>query len=185
MNSTDIAEAAEIIARGGVIAYPTEACYGIGCDPENRGAVERVLRIKNRPEGMGFILIADRVETLLPLLCVDDPDILKAPMASWPGPYTWIFPTQARLPMFASGPGSSVAVRVTAHPVAAQLCRAFGGALVSTSANRHGEKPMRTDSEVKAAFGDLLDAVVSGAVGEQKKPTQIRDAVTGRIVRSA
>ncbi len=180
---TDIAQAASIAARGGVVAYPVEACFGIGCDPADRTAVQRIFRIKGRPAGMGFVLIADCIERLLPLIDAADPCVLERPIASWPGPYTWIVPAAPRVKNYAANADSTLAVRVTAHPVAAQLCCLFGGALVSTSANRHGARPLRTSHDVKRTLGAELDFVVRGPVGRQKRPTQIRDAATGRTIR--
>ena len=184
MSSTDIAQAAEIVSRGGVVAYPTEACYGIGCDPFNRIAVQRILRIKSRPAGMGFILIADSIAKVAPLLDIRDQSILEKPLASWPGPYTWIFPAAPRVNNYAASPNRTRAVRVTAHPIAKRICRLLGGALVSTSANRHGCKPLRSSHDVMRCVGGELDFVVRGPVGRQKRPTEIRDAATGRTIRS-
>ena len=170
--------------QGGVVAYPTEACFGIGCDPSNQYAVRRVFRIKGRPSGMGLIVIADCIDRVLPFIDTTDLSILTGPMASWPGPYTWIFPADARLKNYAKNPNGTIAVRVTAHPVAARLCRLLGNALVSTSANRHGCKPLRTPHEVERMLGNELDVVVRAPVGVQRRPTEIRDAATGRLIRA-
>ncbi len=171
------------MTQGGVVAYPTEACYGLGCDPANRRAVQRILNIKGRPAGMGFIVISDSVERVLPLLNVEDQSMLKQPLQSWPGPFTWIFPAAPRTTNHAINANRTVAVRVTAHPIASQLCRLFGGALVSTSANRHGGAPLRSSHQVARALGAELDFVLRGPVGKQKRPTQIRDAATGATLR--
>ncbi len=173
-----------MMALGGVIAYPTEGCFGIGCDPNNPTALRRVLRIKKRPKGMGLILIAHQISPLLPFLGISDRSILEKPQASWPGPYTWIFPVRHSRRMQLYSLNQSVAVRVTAHPVAARLCQIFGGAIVSTSANRHGQVPSRSYSDAARIFRSELDWIVRGAIGQQKKPTQISDAVSGRIVRA-
>ena len=175
---------AKAMALGGVIAYPTEGCFGIGCDPNNPTALRRVLRIKKRPKGMGLILIAHQISPLLPFLDIPDLSILEKPQTSWPGPYTWIFPVRHSRRRQLYSLNQSVAVRVTAHPTAARLCRLFGGAIVSTSANRHGQAPSRSYSDTARIFHSELDWIVRGAIGRQKNPTQISDAASGRIIRA-
>lgn len=179
-----MAVGARYIATGGVIAYPTEACFGIGCDPANETAVARVAKIKNRPRGMGLILIADCVEKLLPYIALDRESMLDDAMASWPGPYTWIFPATNRMPPGLRTVNNTVAVRVTAHQGAAQLSRVAARAIVSTSANRHGHRPIREYFNVQRHLGDMLDFIVRGPLGTQQKPTRITDAVSGKVLRA-
>ena len=185
MDVLQVANGARLLRQGAVIAYPTEACYGLGCLPENLRAVKRILRIKNRPSGMGMILIADNVEALLPYLQIDNESLLDLPLASWPGPYTWIFPVNHRAKHLLPVANDSIAVRVTDHPGAAQLCWLTQRAIVSTSANRHGFAPLRTHRDVHRSLGRDLDFIVRGAIGQQKNPTQIRDAISGQLIRAA
>ena len=185
MSAIDVARAARSIRLGGVVAYPTEACFGLGCDPANRSALNRILEIKRRPAGMGMIVIAHCVETLLPYLSISHESILDRPIASWPGPYTWIFPASSEATRLPCANRGTIAVRVTAHPIAAQLCRLANSAIVSTSANVHGMLPIRDYGMVRRQFGAKLDWVVRGPIGKQKKPTEIRDALTGQILRAA
>ncbi len=185
MTAIDIANGARIISRGGVVAYPTEACFGIGCDPANRLAVKRILKIKERPAGMGFILIADNINRLLPYLNLTNELILMEPLATWPGPYTWIFPANLRHPARLAGKNGKIAVRVTAHPLAARLCMLVRGAIVSTSANRHRMAPIKSYLHTQRQLGSELDFVVRGPLGNQKNPTSIRDAETGATIRAA
>ncbi len=180
-----MAVGARYITKGGVIAYPTEACFGIGCDPANAAAVARVAKIKNRPRGMGLILIADCVDKLLPYIALHHNSLLDNALASWPGPYTWIFPATNRMPLGMRTVNNTVAVRVTAHQGAAQLSRMAGCALVSTSANRHGHRPMREHRHVRQCLGGSLDFVVRGPLGTQRKPTRITDALTGKVLRAS
>lgn len=180
-----IARCARALQAGGVVAYPTEAVYGLGCDPQDRAAFERIFELKQRPPAQGVLLIGADFEQLEPYIDLDrvpDP-VLRQVRASWPGPHTWIFPRAAAVPSWVAGAHDGIALRVTAHAPAAALCRAFGRALVSTSANRHGEPPARTADEVRAAFGDALDAVLDAPVGGASRPTSIRDALTGAIIR--
>ncbi|HEX4881543.1 MAG TPA: L-threonylcarbamoyladenylate synthase, partial [Porticoccaceae bacterium] len=133
--------AAHAMRAGGVVAYPTEAVWGLGCDPDDAAAVARVIALKGRDPGKGLILVAAELDMLAPYLRGLHPQWLARMAATWPGPVTWLIPDNGRaLPLVTGGQGT-LAVRVTAHPVAAALSRAFGGAIVSTSANPQGLPP--------------------------------------------
>lgn len=175
--------AARCLDWGGVVAYPTEAVYGLGCDPMDEAAVMRLLEIKVRHWSKGLILIAaDHVQLtdyVHPL-----PDVLMAPiLASWPGPNTWLLPARGETPRWLTGRYETLAVRVTAHPIAAGICRAFGGAIVSTSANRSDHPPARTTLQVQLALGDAPDYVLAAPCGGSDRPSTIRDGRTGRVLR--
>lgn len=177
---------AAVLAAGGVIAYPTEAVYGLGCDPLNARAVERLLALKRRPRDRGFILIAAAREQLAPYIGpLEDTAVVEAMDTSWPGPTTWLVPPAVSVPRWLTGRFSTLAVRVTAHPIAAALCEEFGAPIVSTSANRHGAAAARTALKVRAIFGRELDGIVPGPVGGRRNPTEIRDARTGIVIRKA
>lgn len=176
---------ARVLHSGGIIAYPTEAVFGLGCDPCNVHAVQRLLAIKCRPAEKGLILIAASFEQLEPWIDELPAAAMARALGTWPGPITWLWPARPRTPIHIRGRHSTLAVRVTAHPLAADLCRAFGGALVSTSANRSGASPARSATRVRAQMGRDLDAVVPGMLGGVDRPTEIRDVLTGRVVRSA
>lgn len=173
----------ERLRAGAVIAYPTEAVYGLGCDPLNPWAVARILRLKRRPDRKGMILIAADEAQLEPFLGDIAEPMRQRMRASWPGPVTWVVPAAPTVPDWISGGRPTIAVRVTAHPIAAALCRAFGGALVSTSANRSGQPPARSALRVRALFGTELDDVVNGPLGGLQRPTTIIDARSGAILR--
>ena len=182
----EIEGAVALLRAGGVLAYPTEAVFGLGCDPQDLAAFERVFALKQRPADQGVLLIAadfDQVERYIALDQVPE-GCLQQARASWPGPHTWIFPRSATVPPWIAGRHEGIALRVTAHEPAAALCRAFGGALVSTSANPHGQPPARSVQEVIGYFGDALDGVFAAPLGEASQPTTIRDAVTGAIIRA-
>jgi len=167
-----------------VVAYPTEAVYGLGCDPLEHEAVARIFELKERDAAKGLILIASRMEQLLPFMARLSQDVLKKLEASWPGPVTWVVPAADSLPFWLSGGRETLAVRVTAHPIASALCEATGMALVSTSANKSGLAPARTALAVRAQFGGRVDAVLPGLVGGLAKPTEIREALTGKVLRA-
>jgi L-threonylcarbamoyladenylate synthase len=171
------------LRRGGVVAYPTEGVFGLGCDPRNRQALARLLALKGRSASVGLILIAAEFSQLAPLLAPLAPALEARAAATWPGPVTWVWPAAAGVDPTLSGGRDTLAVRVTAHPTAAALCHAFGGALVSTSANRHGAAPARNAAEVTREFGGELDAVVDAPCGDLAGPTELRDAVTGAVLR--
>ncbi len=176
--------AVDALRAGGVIAYPTEAVWGLGCDPDDDAALTRLLRLKARDPAKGVILVAGRIEQFAPWLA-GLPVELHAPLAaSWPGPHTWLVPDNGRTRALVRGCHERVALRVSAHPLVAALCDAFGGPIVSTSANHAGEPPAMSAEQVRAAFGDALDAVVEGELGGLERPSVIRDLVTGRVLRS-
>lgn len=182
----DIDAAGALLRTGGVLAYPTEAVFGLGCDPLNRGAVEALFALKQREPTQGVLLIAadfSQVERFIALEAVPA-TVMAQVRASWPGPATWIFPRSAEVPPWIAGAHAGIALRVTAHPAAAALCQAFGGALVSTSANPHGIAPARSVAELEDHFGDTLQGVLDAPLGSQSRPTVIRDALSGAIIRS-
>lgn len=167
---------------GGVIAYPTESCYGLGCDPRNPHAIRRLLQIKGRPERKGLILIASGLNQLKPFLAPLKADQVRQLQSKWPGPHTWLVPASHNCPFWLTGRHPTIAVRVTAHQPALRLCREAGMALVSTSANRSGQKSAKTARECMRLFGNSVK-VVPGRIGKRRKPSTIQDLATGRIFR--
>jgi len=177
--------AATVLRAGGVLAYPTEAVFGLGCDPHDADAFAKVFALKQRPATQGVLLIgADfaQIERYIDTAALPAQSLARA-QATWPGPHTWIFPRSAQVPAWIAGAHEGIALRVTAHAPAAALCRAFGGALVSTSANPHGEPPARSVSTVLAYFDASLDGILDAPLGALDRPTVIRDARTGALVR--
>ncbi len=177
-------ETARCVHAGGVVAYPTEAVFGLGCDPFDWFAVERILELKQRSVEKGLILIAADFEQLRPFVQPLPDRQMRIAFDTWPGPHTWLLPAADALPSWIRGHHDSVAVRVTAHPVAAALCRACGSALISTSANLSGRPSARSALGVRLRFGDRIDRILSGSVGSDSEPTPIRDLATGRVVRA-
>lgn len=183
MNIASLTRAADIIRAGGVVAYPTEACFGLGCDPRNIFAVRRILRMKRRARAQGVILIADHRARLMRYANFSALRHRKPMFDSWPGKHTWLVPATGGVSRWVRGEHSTVAVRVTAHRDAAMLCRLAHTALVSTSANRHGRRMLTNTDAVLREFGDEVDFVVDGKVGGARTPSVIRDAQTGKVVR--
>lgn len=170
------------LASGGLIAYPTESCYGLGCDPRNRNAVRSLLKLKQRPQHKGLILIASEYAQLLPYIqprSATEQTRLKNDGAR---AITYLMPARRTCPRWLRGTHSTLAVRITAHPQAAALCKTLNMALVSTSANRSGDRPARTYADCRRRFGATA-LVLPGRVGTRKKPSTIRAWADGRIIR--
>jgi L-threonylcarbamoyladenylate synthase len=184
MTPWQLRQAVHVLRSGGLIAYPTEAVYGLGCDPLDAEAVLRLLQLKRRPWQKGVILIAAEQAQLEPYLLPLDETLRARIEPSWPGPDTWLLPARPETPWWLCGEHETLAVRVTAHPVAAALCRAFGGPLVSTSANRAGQAPARSPLAVRTVFGDEVDLIIHAPLGGAERPTRIRDGRSGEIVRA-
>lgn len=170
------------LKRGGLIAYPTESCYGLGCDPSNRKAVHRILKLKQRPQRKGLILIASQyaqVARYLKPLTSNEQAKLQHDGAQ---AVTYLMPVKDSAPRWLRGDHDTLAVRLTAHPLAKRLCREAGSALVSTSANRSGCRPVKTYAECQRLFGRKV-WVLRGRVGKRKQPSTIRAWSDGRILR--
>lgn len=176
-------EASDVLKRGGLIAYPTEAVYGLGCDPFNVDPITRLLQLKQRPISKGFLLIAANWEQVEPLVQPIPTQALARVRANWPGHITYVFPARPEVPHWLQGAHQSLAIRITEHPMAAKLCELFGKPIVSTSANLEGQPPIREQRALAMTFGDQLDYIVYGPVGHHSSPSQIRDAITDRVIR--
>lgn len=184
LKSDQINEAVDRLRAGEVLAYPTEAVFGLGCDPYNVDAITRILQIKHRAIRKGFIVIASCWEQLEPLVNYVRPDQLTRAFETWPGPVTWLFPAADNVPHLLCGEHSSVAVRIVAHPIAKALCDAFGGPIISTSCNKSGDPPARDLRTIRLTLDDTVDCVIDGAVGGRMKPSEIRDVLTGEVIRA-
>lgn len=168
------------LEAGGVIAYPTESCYGLGCYPEDHKAVGRILKIKKRPQRRGLILIAGKLKQIERYMA--HPPKQNSLLEYWPGPFTLLFHASRRVPRWVRGSHDKIALRVTAHGEAAKLCNALGSALVSTSANLSGMKPAKSYRECVNRFGGQV-LVIPGRIGKRKNPSTILDLETGKIHR--
>lgn len=176
--------ARQALRAGGVVACPTEAVWGLSCDPDSERAVRRLLSLKRRPVEKGLILVAAS-ESQFGFLLADLPDHQRQTLRdSWPGPTTWLVPHRGRVQPWVHGEHATVAIRVSAHPVVKTLCEEWGGPLVSTSANPGGSQPPREAFQVLRYFGGELDAILPGRVGGADRPSQIRDLATGTLLRA-
>jgi L-threonylcarbamoyladenylate synthase len=171
------------LRRGGLIAYPTESCYGLGCDPDNRLAVQRLLRLKQRPQYKGLILIAASYRQVARYLQTISPAQQQQLKNAGAQAITYLMPALNSAPRWLRGHHDTLAVRLTAHRQSAQLCRSVNSALVSTSANRSGQRPARTYAQCQRLFGRKV-LVLPGRVGNRKNPSTISTWADGKIMRN-
>jgi L-threonylcarbamoyladenylate synthase len=181
--SEPINRAARILRSGGVVAYPTEGVYGLGCLPDDFVAVSRVLDIKDRDPALGLVLIATDIEQLHDW--IESPERLPELKSTSDQPVTWIVPATDDVPYWIRGAHSGLAVRMTQHPIAGALCDATDSALVSTSANVRGRPPARSIFVLRRRFGRLVDYIVPGQCGPASGPSEIRELASGKVLRSA
>ena len=170
------------LRRGGVIAYATESCFGLGCDPRNARALRHLLALKGRPRAKGLILIGSDVRQFAPFLEPLPAGLFARLSRWWPGPNTLLLPASRRCPRWLTGRHGKLAVRVTAHPEASRLCHALGLALVSTSANRTGQRALKTATACRRAFGASV-WVLPGRSGRRSTPSTILDPLSGAVLR--
>ncbi|EPE37177.1 tRNA threonylcarbamoyladenosine biosynthesis protein [Candidatus Photodesmus katoptron] len=168
------------LKKGKIVAYPTESVFGIGCDPDNLQAIQKLLWLKQRPISKGLILVASSYQQLLPY--IDETQLTQAQLkkihATWPGPITWTMPSSSLVSNLLSGQFNSIAVRVSNHPTVKKICCKFGKPLISTSANLTGQKPCIKSVDIKKQFGKKIFTILDEETGNQDKPSKIFDAKT-------
>ncbi len=179
-------QAVAVLQKGGVIAYPTEAVYGLGCDPENIIAIKKLLRLKQRNKDKGLILVAADFNQLKPYLLPLEKNIEEKLLDSWRDStkaITWLVPAKESVSEYLKGKFNTLAVRVSTHKQVKALCEVYHGAIVSTSANKSKQEPARTAEQVQQIFDDEVDFIVEGETNKNAQPSEIRDAVTDKIIR--
>ncbi len=181
--TAQLAAASAVVRAGGIIGYPTEAVFGFGCDPADRDAVLRLCKIKHRPWQAGLILLAATVEQLAGWIQPDPGELIQL-RAALNHPVTWVVSRGPMAGDWVTGGRARVAVRISQHALASELCLAVDGPIVSTSANRRGRRPAVTALQTRRWFGPELDYVLNGATGGRSKPSEIRDARSGECLRS-
>lgn len=175
---------ANIMRNGGVIAYPTEAVWGLGCDPFNETAVRKILELKSRPVEKGLILVASQTDHLSPWLDHLSHDAGERLLSKTDIPTSWVVPDEIIAPAWVRGEHASVAIRLSQHQPVQALCDAFNGVIVSTSANPAGLDPAISAEEVNAYFGDGIDAIFDASLGGNTQPSQVRDLISGTLFRA-
>ncbi|QIW16776.1 tRNA threonylcarbamoyladenosine biosynthesis protein RimN [Pasteurellaceae bacterium RH1A] len=174
----------EALQADQVVAYPTEAVFGLGCNPQSEEAVRKLLALKQRPEEKGLIILAHDLSLFLPYI-----DASRLGDKEWrklenvgEQAITWIVPAKASVPRYLRGQFDSIAVRLCHLPAVVELCQATGFALTSTSANLTGQPPCRTAEEVHQQFGPDFP-VLDAPTGGRSKPSEIRDIFSQHIFR--
>ena len=185
MNIFNIKKASAILNQGGVIAYPTEAVFGLGCDPMNAQAVAKLLHLKKRTIEKGLILVAADYEQLEPFIGNIPTPLFNKIMESWPGPTNWLLPPNSSAPKYLRGEHPLQAVRISESPIIQALCRHFGGAIISTSANLSHRPPAKNALQTRLRFKKQIDYILNEPVGEEKQPCEIRNGLNNQIIRSA
>jgi L-threonylcarbamoyladenylate synthase len=184
MSFWHIKEAIKIVDQGGIISYPTESVYGLGCNPMDMEAVLYLIDLKKRQLNKGLLLVAENVSQLEPYIDINDTLTINKLMEPTDKPVTWIVPCTASTPLWLTGDHQSVAVRISSHPTIIHLCRQFNSAIVSTSANISGQASAKKSWMVRKRFGKKIDYYVPGELGLFKNESEIRDSRTGKIVRA-
>lgn len=176
--------ASHILRQGGVIAHPTEAVWGLACDPFSESAVDYLLALKGRPVDKGLILVSSNSDHFSGLLDPLDSEMHARFNAPQSRPTTWIVPDVTDvIPSWIKGAHSGVAIRVSKHPVIKALSHFYGGPVISTSANPSGKQPAMSVRDIRQYFKSQLDYVLPGALGGASRPSQIIDLASGKILR--
>ena len=178
-----IQSAVTAIQSGGLLVYPTEGVYGLGCDYRNQSSVMQLLELKKRPVAQGLVLVASHIEQILPLIQPLDRLHLARALKTWPGHQTWVFPASPLTPKWVTGNHNSVAIRVTAHPTVKTLCDHLGHALISTSANFSGQTTPKKCQEILELWGDQVDYYLDLPLGGKEQPSTIKLASNGSQLR--
>lgn len=173
MSELSLFSAVNKVSEGGVIAYPTEAVWGLGCDPQNAAAIKKILSLKQRPWQKGLVVVAASWQQLAPWLKPLAQTDLEKIQSTWPGPVTWVLPCNDSVSKWLKGEHDTLAVRVSDHPLVRKLCERTGP-LVSTSANPAGQEPARSQEQVELYFPEQLDFILTGELGGRAQPSEIR-----------
>ena len=183
MSKENIKHAVQILKNEGVIAYPTEAMFGLGCDIKSETAIKKILYLKKRSWEQGLIIVASSWEKVSYLTTNIPEDNYQKIFNSWPGHTTWVFPASLMAPKYITGTHKTIAIRISDHPLVHELCLTFNGPIVSTSANIQGQKPALNSTEVENIFGSEIDYIYPGNIGANTKASTIIDAITLKVLR--
>lgn len=183
LSDKEVTEAIAVIKSGGIIAYPTEAVFGLGCNPFDEQAVLKLLALKKRSVKQGLILIASNIRQILPLIQPKTPNDLARALKTWPGHHTWVFPKSKLVPAWVSGDHNTIAIRVSSHPIVKQLCDELDQPLISTSANLSKQDNLNSIKHIKSTFNDKIQFYIDAPVGNEKQASPICDAHTFQTLR--
>ncbi len=178
-------KASQIVADGGVIAYPTESCFGLGCYPKNSTAVKRILQLKHRSASKGMILIGSDFYHLRPYIKELPEQLIEKMLNSWPAAITWLVPAAHWVPDWLTGDSDKIAIRIPGHAIARELCRICDHALVSTSANKAGQPACVKKNQIERIFATEIDYIVDYPCGRSTRPSKIIDIESETVIRAA
>lgn len=177
---TDLSSAKHLLQQGGVLAYPTEAVYGLGCDPFNVKAVQKLIALKGRESTKGLIVLIASYSQLFSLIQPLNDAQLKKVKSTWPGFVTWVLPALPSIPQWITGGKKTIAIRMSNHPIAKALCEDFP--IVSTSANLSGQDAIVEEDKLLQQFASDIDGYFKGPLGQETKPSPIFD-LNGKQLR--
>lgn len=184
MSPWQLRHIARFIRQGEIVAYPTEAVFGLGCNPFDADCIERLLALKQRPVHKGLILVGSSYEQLTPLFAPVNTTIVRRMQNSWPGPITWLVPAADWVPYWLTGNSDKIAVRVSAHPVVQQICAQLQFPIVSTSANVSNRNAARNAIQVRKNLGNGVAMIVNERTLGHKSPSKILDSLSGQVIRA-
>ena len=168
----DLDKATQIIRAGGIVAHATEGVWGLACRPDRHSAIEKILKIKGRDDGKGFLLLGSNVKHFMDHISQLEPILVKKVIESWPGHITWVLPN-TDFSALVTGGRPTVACRVPDHNQDRELCSQFGGPIISTSLNRSGQAPVISYEKAAAEFSGEVDFVLPGQISGYDGPSAI------------
>lgn len=183
-NHLNVIHAAKVIRSGGIVIYPTDTVYGLGGLPSNPEATERICRVKGRTGKPLPLICSDHSEA--EKIVIFSLEALRLSETFWPGQLMLVLPTKVCYPVWVTQNSKNLGVRVPDHVVARELAQRSGGVIVSTSANRSGEKPPRTVQEIVKQVGDEVDLVLDAGMSSVSEPSTVVDFTSGetRVLRA-
>lgn len=184
-NEVGLNRVAEVIRQGGVIAYPTDTFYGLGCDPFNEAAIERLFAIKQREWDKPILLIISDPSFVVWLTSERNERFERLSQHFWPGPLTLVLRASERLPSTLTGETGTIGIRLPDHALCRRIVNAAGGVLTGTSANLTGQPSAATAEGVQNQLGETLDLIVDGGPTPGGAPSTVLDVTQDppRLIR--
>ncbi len=179
-NEEGLIKASEIVKKGKIVVYPTDTVYGLGCDPYNPTAIERLFELKSR-ECKPLPVLCSSIDVVKELVKLDERG-LKLASKFWPGPLTIVAKKNKTLPKILTCGSDKLGVRIPNHEGARKLIELCGGSLVGTSANKSGLKSPRTPGEVLKLLGRGFDIMVDGGPTPLGRESTVID-MTGKSLK--
>lgn len=176
-----IRHAAHIINHGGIIAYPTETVYGLGCDIYNPDAIEKINIIKQRPLNKQFIILVGEIAQIRSLIEINDKE--KSIIENTTEPTSWVIKASPLAPEWLTDDRNMLTIRISQNSLVKKLCHILGHGIISTSANISGKKPARTSLDLHNAFHDKVDKILVSNQKTFNKPSKIIRLCDNYVIR--